>query len=138
LAVLPPTVSATATAGPVVGDVRSTDDHGAGRVDINAAAGAVATIAPAYAVAGKGLVVADGGIRNGCAAACAETAAAAAVSGVGPARAAAALGLVVRELAAQDFEDTSAPDATARTETGTGARVPGGSPAGLVVGQRTA
>src|SRR5262249_49350108 len=118
----------------VVGDVRSTDDQRTGRIDINAAAGAVATITPARAVAGKSLVVAEGGIRDGCGAAVDINAAAEAVAGVGTGRAVAALGLVVRKLAAQDFEDTSAPDPAARTETGTGARGPGAPPPGLVVG----
>lgn len=131
-------VCATAPAGHAMGDVRSADDHGAGRIDINAAAGAVAAIAPACAVAGKSLVVAEDSIRDGCGAACDINAATETVAGAATARAVTAKGLVVRELAAQDFEDTSAPDTAARTETGAGVRGSGGSPAGLVVGQRTA
>jgi hypothetical protein len=68
LAVRPP-AGAVATAGQVVGDVRSAYDQRARRYYINAAAEAVAAVAPAGAVAANGLVVADGGIRNGCGAA---------------------------------------------------------------------
>src|SRR5262249_35071614 len=59
-------------------------------------------------------------------------------AGVGTARAVAALGLIVRQLAAQNLQDASAPDGAARTETGAGASGSCSSPAGLVVGQRTA
>src|SRR6266851_7709302 len=132
-----PSGRAPATAGHVVGDVRSAHNHGPGR-DIHAAAEAVAAVAPAGTVATKGLVVVEGGSRKQCVSACDINAAAEAAAGVGTARAVAALGLVVRQLAAQDFEDTSAPDAAARTETGAGARGSGGTSAGLVVGERTA
>src|SRR6266851_2447866 len=88
-----PAVFAVAAAGHVVVDIRSADDHGAGR-DISAAAGTVAAIA---AVAARGLVVVEGGIRNDCRNAGDMEAAAEAITAVGATRAVTAEGLVVRE-----------------------------------------
>jgi hypothetical protein len=124
--------------GHVLADVRSAHDQRGRRIDINAAAAAVATIATPGAVPAKGLVVAEGGIRDGCSAACDIEAAAEGVAGVGATCAVAALGLVVYELAAQDGEETTAPDATARTKAGAGSTGIGGTPADLVIGQHTA
>ena len=76
-------------------------------------------------------------IENGCGAAGDVEAAAQAIAAVGTAFAVAAEGPVVRELAAQDGEQATAPDPAAPTEASTAANGTCGTPAGLVVGERT-
>src|SRR5262249_31695911 len=99
---------------------------------------AAAAVAPfAAPAAAESSIVADSGIENGRRAARDIQAASEASAAVGTAFAVAAVSPVVRELAAQDGEQTTAPDPAAPTEASTAANGTCGTPAGLVVGERT-